>query len=99
MKTAILLALGVCALTACGGGSLPQHPAMPITSVDDQGDEWLYDHCAVKKVVRLDNEKVEDAALAAHSNFVEIVYADPGHSDVVMFDCKEAVPHALVGSL
>ncbi len=95
MKTPVLLALVTFALAGCGGGALPAHPAMPITAVSDQADEWLYDNCQVRKVAKLDNEDVEPTAQAAGSNFVEVVYAEPGESDVVMFACKERLPSSL----
>ena len=93
MKTAFLSAMCLCVISGCGGGGpLPSHSAMPIRHVSDAADEWLHDHCDVKKVIALDNDKVEPTAQSLGSNFVEVIYSEPGESSVVMFGCKDPLP-------
>jgi hypothetical protein len=93
MKKLLLLVLGCGSLLlACGGhGGIPEHPVMPIRAVGEDVDEWAYAHCDVKKVVKLDNGDIEPAAQSAGSNFVEIIYQEPGASAVVMFACREKI--------
>lgn len=90
MRAAILCAL----LAACGGGALARAPGagIPTQTVGEPTDEWLYAHCAVKRVAALAPDAIDAAARAAGATFVEVLYAEPGATDVVMFACTEQVP-------
>jgi hypothetical protein len=89
-------------VAACHGGAgvvVAPHTEIPARSVADAADEWLYDHCEVKKIVRLGADQLQAAAQAAGATFVEILYADPDAIDVVMFGCGTPPPADLVGAL
>jgi hypothetical protein len=94
MKKLVFVVAGSALLLACGGaGKIPEHPVMPIVAVGEDVDEGLYtqQHCQVKKVATLDNGDIEAVAQSLGSNFVELLYQEPGKSGVVMFVCPQAV--------
>jgi hypothetical protein len=92
MKTTMFLALALLAMTGCRNVMLPRHPLMPIRAVTDEEDELLHNTCSVRKVVKLDNDRVEPEAVAAGANFVELLYRAEGEASVVMFACNGKPP-------
>ena len=94
---AVLLCVG-CAisLVACAHrGVIPSHTAVPVKSVSEASNEWLHDHCDVKNVEKMDGEQIDAKAISLKVQFVEVLYKEDDGVGVVMFACRDPLPHNL----